>query len=40
MATGYLNAIVTIGFVVLAVQLWSVDRQLGRILRALQERQS
>lgn len=35
---GYLEAIVTIGFVFVAVQLWSIDHQLGRILRELQER--
>lgn len=38
MTMGYLDAIVTIGFVVLAVQLWSIDHQLARILRTLQER--
>lgn len=37
MTTSYLDAIVTIGFVVVAVQLWSIDHQLGRILRELRD---
>ena len=35
MITGYLDAIVTIGFIFVAVQLWSIDHQLGRIHREL-----
>ncbi len=38
MTMRYLDAIVTIGFVFVAIQLWSIDHQLGRILRELRER--
>jgi hypothetical protein len=38
MTIGYLDAIVTIGFVVLAVLLWSIDHQLGRIRQLLEKR--